>query len=535
MTPSPRRALAAALLGVTGVFAAVFAPVRATNFSGYDEWLYVHMASRGIVGWPYANRPLVWLWNLAPAHLVPNSLGAYYGAYCMYLLGTAFAVYALGRRLGGGSRALAFLAGVFAGVWAPMDHSRLNTVGLIGYAGFTMGTFLAALLLVEAHVRGRVALLAAAAVLGLVMPLGTEAVVPMLALFGVLPFWLRPRPPWRRWWTAAWAGVVLLGLLHALRPFARGGPQPSYQSSLGMDPHPWRVARRLAGQFAYHLRPLATTPLSELAVPAVPIAAAVFALSFSLLGPEQDIAPAGQRWRLWRLLALGALMAAAAYAPFVLTTKIEGAERTQILSTPGIALLLAGAAGLLGTVSPPRLRRWVVGVAGAWVVAVAAARTTALQREWDVWGSFPAQNSALVQLTDVAPDLKPNTMVVLLDERRAFPASFTFRHAVDHLYQGRALGLVWGASEYLYPCRFTPADIECEPWDMIRKEWRVQATRHRYDEVVVVRFGRDGTLALLDEWPSGLPVAPPPAYRPRDRILRGGPDPPERGILRRAG
>jgi hypothetical protein len=509
--------------------------VRATNFSGYDEWLYLHMASRGIVGWPFANRPLVWLWHQPPALAAPHSLAAYYVAYCVYLVGTALSAFALCRRLGGGSRDLAFLTGVFAAVWAPMDEARLNTVGLIGYAGFTMGTLIAAVLLVEAHARRRPALLAAAAALAVVMPFGTEAVLPLLALAGTLPLWLRPPPPWRPWWAAAWAGVIALGAAHVLLPFARGGAQPSYQSGLGLDPQPWRVARRLLDQFGFHLLPLVTTPLSELAVRAVPLAAAVFALSFALLGDEGGASPAQGRRALWPLAGLGVLMAAAAYAPFVLTAKIMGAVRTQILSPPGIAMLLASTACLLGGLAPPRLRRWVVGAIGAWVVAVAAARTAAMQREWDVWSSFPAQNGALVRLTAAAPDLKPNTMVVLLDEAGAFPASFTFRHAVDYLYQGRALGLVWGASDYLYPCRLAPTEIACEPWEVIRREWHVRATRHRYDEVVVVRLHRDGTLTVLDEWPAGLPIAPPPAYRPRERILRGGPEPPERGILRRAG
>jgi hypothetical protein len=126
-------------------------------------------------------------------------------------------------------------------------------------------------------------------------------------------------------------------------------------------------------------------------------------------------------------------------------------------------------------------------------------------------------------------------MVVLLDEAQAFPATFTFRHAVEHFYRGRALGLVWGASDYLYPCRFTPEDIRCEPWDVIRSGWRTGPTRHRYDEVVVARLSRDGRLAVLDAWPAALPVPPPAGYRPRERILPLGAPVPERSILRRAG
>lgn len=532
MTGAARRSLAAALLGIPAVFAAVFASVRATNFSGYDEWLYVRMASRGIVGWPYANRPLVWLWHLPPARLAPNSLTAYYVAYCAYLLATALLTFLLVRRLGHGNR-IAFLAGVFAAVWAPVDHARLNAVGLIGYAGFTMATFLAALLLLEAYARRRPLLLLGACAAAFIAPRGTEATIPVLALAGTLPWWMRPRGarPWG--WSVAWAAVVALGAAHALRPLLSGTLQPSYQAGLGLDPQPLHVAGRLLAQFGFHLGPLLTTPLAKMAVPAVPLAAAVFVAFFVLVGRDPEATPAEERRALWRLAALGLLLAAAAYSAFVLASRIAGAERTQILSAPGIALFLAGAAGLLGTLAPARLKAWLVGAAGAWVVAVGAARTVDMQRDWDAWGSFPAQNGALVQLTAAAPDLLPNTMVVLIDEAHAFPASFSFRHAVDYLYQGRALGLVWGASDYLYPCRFTPAAIECEPWETIRKEWRADPTRHRYDEVVAVRLGRDGRLALLDEWPAGLPVAAPAGYRPRARIVSGGAVPPERGILSR--
>jgi hypothetical protein len=533
-TRSSAGPLAAAVLGIVAVFGAVFARVRATNFSGYDEWLYVHMASRGIVGWPFANRPLVWLWHLPPAWLWPNSLDAYFVAYCVYLVATALAVFALCLRLGRDHRTFAFLAGVFTAVWAPMDHARLDAVGLIGYAGFTMGTALAVLLLAEAHARRQPVLLAAAAALALVMPRGTEATLPVLALAGTLPWWLRPRSERRVWWTIAWAAVVALGLALALRSFAPGALQPSYQAALGLDPHPLRVAGRLR-QFRFHLLPLVATPLSELAVSAVPIASAVFAAFYAVVAARSSPAPEEERGTLWRMAALGVLLAAAGYAAFVLTSRIATPVRTQILSAPGIAILLASLACLVGSAAPARLRPWVVGVAGAWVVAVGAARTAAMQRDWDVWGSFPAQNGALVQLTRALPDVQPNTMIVLLDEAGAFPATFTFRHAVEHLYQGRALGLVWGASDYLYPCRFTAADIQCEPWEVIRREWRTGATRHRYDEVVVARLGPDGRLVVLESWPPTLPGPAPAGYRPWARIRPGGAQPAERGILKRAG
>jgi len=67
VTAFARRAIA--LIGIAAVFAAQFARVRATNFSGYDECLYLSLASRGITSFPYQNRPLVLPWHLPPALL----------------------------------------------------------------------------------------------------------------------------------------------------------------------------------------------------------------------------------------------------------------------------------------------------------------------------------------------------------------------------------------------------------------------------------------------------------------------------------
>jgi hypothetical protein len=358
--------------------------------------------------------------------------------------------------------------------------------------------------------------------------------IPVLALAGALPLWM-PRGTRRPVaWSVAWAAAVVIGIALVLRSLMSGAAQPSYQGSLGLDPHPLHVLWRLAAQFGFHLLPLATTPLSKLAVPVVPLAALVFAAFFALVaGGPDEAPPETQRRTLWSLAGLGLLLAAAGYSAFVLTSRIAGAERTQILSAPGIGVLLASLACLLGTAAPRRLRALVVGAAGAWVVAVGAARIVDMQRDWDAWGSYPIQHAALVGLTRAAPDLKPNTMVVLLDDAHAFPASFPFRHAVDHLYEGHALGLVWGASDYLYPCRFTTEAIECEPWETIRSEWHEDATRHRYSEVVAVRLAPTGALSSLDAWPAELPVPAPAEYQPRARIVTGGPLLPERGILSR--
>jgi hypothetical protein len=165
---------------------------------------------------------------------------------------------------------------------------------------------------------------------------------------------------------------------------------------------------------------------------------------------------------------------------------------------------------------------------------VGTARTLAMQREWDASRSaYPRQRQALLELTAGVPDTKPHTLVVLIDDAGGWPATFTFRHAVDYLYEGRALGYVSRAIDFLYPTYFLPAGVSCEPWPVIRGSWRVAPTMHRYDEIVVAQVGADGALAVLSEWPGDrLPALPEGArYDPESRIVRGTPPPASRAIL----
>ena len=204
----------------------------------------------------------------------------------------------------------------------------------------------------------------------------------------------------------------------------------------------------------------------------------------------------------------------------------------QILSAPGIALFFSSLAFLLSTLVRPRWRRLVVIAAGAWLVAVGTGRTVAMQRTWDSVSAYPRQIQMLTALTHQVPDVKPHTLIVLLDEGQAWRATYGFRHAVQYLYQGRAIGYIPGAWDALYPTFFTPEGVRVEPWPALRRPWGTRVTLHRYDETIVVRHAPDGRVEVLDPWPDGLPPLPAGArYDPGSRILVGSPLPPERGIL----
>jgi hypothetical protein len=530
------RAIALILGGLLAVLWSQFAWVRPTNFSGYDEWLYISLTSRGIISFPQANRPLVLFWHLPAVLVRPHSLGSYFVMYALYLTLAGWTVFALCRRLSPEYPLLAFLTAAFSLVWAPLDASRLNTVGLIGYAGFTFSTFLAMTLFVEARYRRSPGLLALAGLIALFSARGTEAVVPLLLGAPVLLRWLPAGRSggWR--WTAAWEAFVALAAALVLRPVLFPSDRGLYQAALGLDPDPRHVAARLLQQFNFHLEPLVGVSPRELAVRAVPIAIGVFGLAFAVAARHDRACPGGREARphLLRLMLLGLLLAGLGYAAFALSGSFVTPLRTQFLSAPGIALFLAAGLCLLAGFLPPRARRAAIAIGAAWVVAVGTARMLAMQRDWDAWGYFPAQRRLLTELTMLAPDFEPRTLVVLIDEAKAFPATFTLHHAVEYLYEHRASGYVWGASDFLYPARFGPDAIHSEPWPVIRKAWDSPAMAYRYDEAVVVRFARTGGLSLLEKWPDDvLPPLPAGArYDPRARIRRGGPLPPSRAILR---
>jgi hypothetical protein len=532
---SPRPEVARALLGIALVSLCSFAAVEPTNFSGFDEWLDIDLASRGILAMPYQNRPLSLLFFVPGAFPPRLGLTGHWVVHWLYLTVSGLLSFLLVRRIGAHTP-LAFLAGVVAAVWASTDPLRLDVVLGRGYSGATAATLFVLLLYAEScRARRRDALLLAC---GLVVVLGlaAEAVLPLLALGLVLPWIVPGDAAARRTWSAALAGsLVLCGVwvAWALRP----GAAPSYQSAaLGFDPHPYRVAARVLGLAREHLRPLAGTDPGDLAAPWSLASVTVFLLAWLLVhrAARGEVAPA--RRAVLGLLLAGAVTSTAGYAAFASSTSIPGPERTQFLSSPGIGLLLAALVWLAAAAAPERLRSWLVAACGAWLVAVSAGRTTGLQREWRDTTYWPAQNASLVALTDLVPMTRANTLIVLIDERGAWPANFSFRHAVRHLYAGNAVGFVPGAHEaFLYPGSFAADGFHYLPWPVIRGPWNAPVTLHGYDQMIVLRLPRSGPLVLLEEWPAGaLPRLPAGArFEPRGRIVTDAQLPASRAILRR--
>jgi hypothetical protein len=513
--PAVRAAVILVALAVA--FGAGFSAVRPTNFGGYDEWLVASLTSRGIVGFPYANRPLALAWALPGALGLP-SLAGYGLAHALWLFLSGLAVLALGRCLAPGAPRLAVLAAAVALTWAPLDAHRLNPLNNLMYSGATLAALLALGLLLEWVRGGGAGFLAGAVLAAFVAARGYEATLGLLAPGGAVlivalgPHRRRPVGVALGAWVAAVAGIAASVVLPLVQSAAG-----SYQlSALRLSVEPSAVLRRLAQQLEWHLGPLAAVP---------PFWSGRLAVAAAAVGVAVAASRAGEgvgRRRLAVLAAAGLGMGTASWALMLLTAATVAPAKMQGLSAPGFGLMLAAGVLLAASLLPERGRLTVTVALSCALVALGTARTLALQREWDERSAYPAQRLLLDGLLALAPDLRDGTLVVLVDGESVFPATFTFRHAVSLAYDGRAAGHVHRGHDFLYPFRFAADGVESLPWPVLRDPWREPARRYGYDALVVVRRAGDD-LRLERAWPADLPGAPgTAAYAPDARIVYGG-------------
>jgi hypothetical protein len=521
------------VFGILALFAAQYALIRDTNFQGADEWLHLSLLSRGIIDFPYANRPLMLLWSLPAMAVHPHSLRAFWVAHGVYLALTAVLTFLIARRFLPGHEGVAFLAGVFTATWVPLDFTRLSTLVFTAYSGLAFGTMLALFLFVESWLRRSFPWLLASAVIAFATMRGFEGAIPLLAAAPVaLAGRARNGDPGRRRWLIVWAAVMVLGIALAVWPMVARRPEAAYQTSiLSLDLSPLPFVRRLLLQFGYGLLPLLRTSPASLSHLAMLLAAG-FAATFALAQDAAwSAAGPGRGRKALAFAGLAGLAASAlAYAPFALSPQINGPLRTHFFAAPGLGLLLAAVVGLIAGLPLGRGAPLLGGLAGAWIVALGTTHVAAMQGYWDRFNPFWGQAHTLSELTRQAPGLQPHTLVVLLDETRDWQTTFSFRHAAQYIYGDDVLGYAAGTPDLFYPTRIGPDGVHTEPWTVIRGPWRSPPTGHRFDEVVVVRHDRSGIVSILDEWPAaGLPPLPAGAvYAPRARIVTATEAPPLR-------
>jgi len=522
-------------IALTAVVQMLF--VRPTNWSGWDEWLVIRLVADRVLDLPYVNRPYALLFHLPAAIGLPRSLAGFWVVHTAYHALTGILTFLLSRRLKGSDERLCFLAGVFAATWAPLDALRLDAVLVANYSGTTATTLLCALLLVESCRLRNSRLAVLAGLLAFVVLRCLESAAAVLVAAPAM-LWLADgcETAPRRRIVAAFCLPLGLGLALAAAPLLPGSAGSYQVSGLGFDPHPVRVAARLVRQLGFHLLPVASSPPRELWTPGVAASLAAFAFAWGawLLLARSAPARGYSRAAILRFGGIGLGAALLGWSVLALSRAIVTPDRAQFLSAPGVGLALAAAIGLAVSWLPTAWRAPMAGVLAAWVVAVGAGRTVAMQHEWDSRSYWAAQNRALVGLTAAVPDAQPNTLIVLLDEAGTWPANFTFRNAVEYLYERRVTGLAVGGNDFLFPSVFTPRGLAYQPWPVIRRPWKTPVSEHRYDEIVVVRLTPDGRVVVEERWPErGLPPLPlGSTYAPRARIGSQAEEPAERAILR---
>ncbi len=505
--------------------------VSPTNFYGYDEWTVLSLVSAGVIDIPYANRPLALLWALPVPFIAGDSFLPFVILRWAYAWLSAVLVVRVTLRLMPGRPLLAFLAGAFVLVWAPSDEARLSLVESALYSGITFGMTLSLAAFVESWARRSVPLLLVAGALAVVSGRCYEATLPVLMLCPLLLL-VGERPSrGLLQWACVFEAFVALALALAVIPMLLQNQGLAYQESVGLDTRLTPMLERLARQYGFHFGPLVAPSPQEFAAHAAPLAIAIAVFLGAALLWSNRVPSEGARGDLLSLLAVAFLLAGAGYAALVVTGRVPGAWRAEFLSAPGAGWLLAGLA-VAGGERSRRLGRVVTLGLGVWVVALGTVRSSAMQTSWNSFSFYSRQTQLLSDLVAAVPDTPPQTLIVLIDESRAWRANFSFHHALEYLYRGRATGLVAGARPGMLPAYFTPQGIVSEPMAVVRGPWRTGVRLFRYDQVIVVRHGPAGAV-VLEEWPRELPPLPAgSSYRPVDRLRSLAQAIPERRALR---
>jgi hypothetical protein len=525
--------LVAALL-LLAAFASQYALVRPRNFAGFDEWLLLWLSHHGIVGSPYSNRPLNFLWTL-PGALVPNSFLGFHLLHGLYLGLSGVVAFLVAACAFPGRQREAVLVGLATACWAPWDRARLSSVQMTINSGSACAALVAVLLLLLAWQRRSRLVLVIACALALAVARSYEGVLGVLVVAPLVPIAVGPRD--RRLWAfvTPWLATVALASALCLAPILTGAPGASYQArTLGVELGPRLVLGRLLARFAEHLGPLLTTIPAAADGPApwlaAAFAAAALAAAAGLRQPEPPPGAGAVRQEL-EIGALGLAFAAGGYGPFLVSASLDGPHRAETQAAFGIGLLLSALFALGARAFGPRRRGVALAVAAAWLAAAGATRTAALQRDWDRDPTATLQFRSLSGLLKVAPRLLPHTLVVAIDDSGAWRSSFGFRQALLWIYDGEAAGVLVDRPDQLYRTTATPLGLRTEPLGAIRSAWGVVPDLNRYAELVVVRFDRSGGAALLERWPAWLsPYEVGARYSPRRRI-RAGPPAPGAAIL----
>lgn len=270
-------------------------------------------------------------------------------------------------------------------------------------------------------------------------------------------------------------------------------------------------------------------PLEQLGwAVAVPCAIA-FGLGIYLMARRQvPLTLPSQRW-LWVGLAFGGLWLLLSFPVYLLMRNNTNFLRSQMLSSYGAAivtvLLLLLLAQWLLTGRATRYRGWFA-VAACSVIVLAGVRAGVISQLL-IGQQWQAHQQVMTQLVQIAPNVKPNTIILMLDVPRGygmdpFQELIWFDQPLRVLYRSRQV-----AGDFLYanghPTRGSAWEFTANGlrWDSQKAAWTPGISQAPYDHLVVLRLQPNGRLRLLEQFPSEILPQPfdTSGYAPHDRIL----------------
>lgn len=512
-------------------------PVNSMRSPGWEGFLYTADPLRSVMNIFYHLSYL----------LSGNSggYGAYQIVYGVLWWARGLLVFLIFRRVWPSSPVFAFVAGAMAIVHA--SDGAINWVGQLNQFGMMFWLALAVYLFVEASCRQRFTSTAALLLLSLV-PLGLSLWSYESQIFIVLtiPFLLfvAHRRLTIRYaaMTAVWYILPTVYIWRTLQYYLAARSSTYQESVMRSSFSPEAISWELVAHLVHSLRFWewsAAVPIhneASLATPIAAVCAAVFVAGAHLLSPAGLTA-----LRLpptsGLLLALGAgsLILVLSFPIYLLLAGSTNFWRTQMLSSFGAAIVLCSGFLLLARLAQRLVTSslggtWSAGIAPALAIALSAVVVFAGVRAGIRFGAFHHQGwelhrAVMSQVAHLAPDLEPNTLVLLTNVPKAprdpLGAAIWFDFQLQYLYPGRQI-----AGYYLYDSGEHPSD---NPWDFTSSgmSWGKQGMRPRletvtYDRIVALRHNFDGRISLLDEFPAELLPQPfdTSAYDPEQRISR---------------
>ncbi len=458
------------------------------------------------------------------SYLIGEALGIggsyvpFQAVYALLWWARGFLAFLLLRKFLPHNNTVCYVAGAL--VLAHASDGALEWVGQLNQFGFIFWMLLAfyvlSLAFETAGWRWAIVLCVAACFFEFMSLWSYESQILLLLLF---PFalLLHPRRAWQRWvaLSAAWYAAPALYIALALRRYMQFSGN-TYQESVMRKS--WSLAS-LLGDWSFNIgqslkfwswtRGGWRTSESQAALLSL-LAASIFIVGgvavIRLGRRERARNVLGGTTGTWCiLLAAGLSLLVLSFPVYLLLDSARGLWRTQFLSGIGAGLTLTAVAGLASRVLwRPFLRGAVFLLFGGvvvWFGSLSAIQKGAFHR-W-VW---ERHRSAILQVLQVAPSVKPNTVVVLEDVPKnndPFGHNMWFDMAIRLVYPGiPASGIYFYTDGTPSPGNNIKADGDRWKWDGTGYPPVVQDAS--IADTIIIRFEPSGNGKLEETMPSFL-------------------------------